>query len=690
MSATGKSLEEIRSEVCDSTLKVVAVLSVPALALSLSRVLQTGWNAVLTIHVCAVISITTVAILRRRVSYRSRANTLIGLFLWLAWAGQVFSPAPTAFVYLVSVCVMATVFYGERIGIACISASVLMTMSTYMGFKYGLYEPVPANSTMTITTWLSRSASVVIASVGPVIAVSRFWHSLVDERRRAEAANDAKSDFLGMMSHELRTPMAAIIGTAEMLESDPAQTGSLENVRRIKNSAKNLLSLLNDLLDFAKIEAQQMSIENAAFSLKEILGEARELFAPLAEAKKVALFVEYPPDCGDVVRGDAGRLRQIIQNLVGNAIKFTSQGSVRISIREEKITANWSWMRIAVTDTGTGIAPEDQERLFKPFVQGEGVTARRYGGTGLGLAISLKLAKLMGGDVTLRSAVGEGSTFTVAIPMEIAKETIAAQTPADTASAPVTPLHVLLAEDNEALRELMQTMISRRGHAVEAVVNGQDALRAVMGARYDVVLMDMHMPVMDGLEATRAIRSLDGAMAHIPILALTAGLTAGQKAAYLDAGVDDIVAKPAHWPSLFDAMERRGRGFRDAHSPAAEAATTVARVLEEGVLVELEKIVGKVRLAEMLTTFRTGVDNYSVGIRTGLAEQNLRAARLAAHGLKGGCVQFGALELGRMASEIEFSDASLEDLLAMEVKLAPAIARLDAALASRIAVAAPQ
>jgi len=310
---------------------------------------------------------------------------------------------------------MATVFYGARGGMLAVTFSVALTASTFFGMKYGLYDlprPIPA---LAVTTWLARVASVAIASAGPVIALAQFRASLLKELQRAEATSAAKSNFLAMMSHELRTPMTAIIGIAEMLEQEPMPAGHAKKVSLIASSGKSLLTLLNDLLDFAKIEAAQMSIDAAVFSLDEMLEGVRGLFATLAVEKGLNLHVERP-NGADAFLGDAARIRQIVRNLVGNAIKFTERGTVTIAVSQKPGAGSKTLLEIAVNDTGPGIAADDQGRLFKPFVQGESLRSRRHGGTGLGLAISRSLARLMGGELIVASEPGRGSTFTLSVP----------------------------------------------------------------------------------------------------------------------------------------------------------------------------------------------------------------------------------------------------------------------------------
>ncbi len=682
-----KSLADIQSEVCDTTVRIMGVLALPALLISLSRVLEIGWQIQYTAQVIAAIGAWGVTLLRHRLSFDARANTVLVLLFWLGWTGQVFSGSPTSLVYYVSASAMATVFYGARGGILAVTGSLVLTGSTYFGLIYGLYPEPRAISQVAVTTWLARGTSLVMASVGPVVALVQFRTSLLRELHRAEAASAAKSAFLAMMSHELRTPMTAIIGIAQMLEQEPMAPDQTEKVRRISSSGNSLLTLLNDVLDFAKIDAAQMTIDAAPFSLDEVLEDVRDLFAALAAEKGLDLKVQRAPG-QDAFVGDAARLSQIVRNLVGNAIKFTERGHVAILVTQKPAASGKIQLRIAVADSGPGIAKADQAQLFQPFVQGETLPSRRHGGTGLGLAISRSLARIMGGDITLVSEPEHGSVFILELPLAKSSSTVYGQDHAEPVGAAREPLRVLAAEDNEAIRFLMKGMFDKRGHRVDCVEDGALAVEAIKTKVYDVVVMDMHMPVMDGVTAAKAIRALSGAAAKVPIIALTAGLTENERAAYIAAGVDQIVAKPAHWPSLFAAVESRARVFAHAEKPAGEGApapeeTPGGTTLDEELLSGLEEAVGVDQLARMLVTMRQSLDGYHACLKDAAAAGDLTAARRAGHGLKGASRQFGGAELARIGARIENGIGSVDELGEAVPEIAPALARFDAALKAR-------
>ena len=685
MDTPKKSIETIQSDVCNTTLFVMAWLVIPALMISLSRALEIGWRLQYITQAIAAVIIWGITAFRHRLGYTLRANTILALLFWMGWTGQIATTAPTAFVYFVAAGAMAAVFYGTRGGILAIALSVVITASSYLAIKAGFYPTPTYAAGMSITTWASRAASVAIAAAGPVITISQLSRELTKELARSEAASEAKSSFLAMMSHELRTPMTAVIGIAELLQHEPLTAGQAQKVGRIATAGKNLLALLNDVLDFAKLQAAQMAIDNIAFSVSDVLTDVQDLFTPLAAEKGLTIGVENAVT-DNAVMGDPARLRQILQNLVGNAIKFTETGHIAIAARQT-IVSGQVRLIIDVRDNGIGIDPADQARLFRPFVQSENYRTRRRGGTGLGLAISRRIAGLMKGDLTVTSELGKGSTFTLTLPAAIAPEGAVTRGMMSERLGPARgTLRILLAEDNDAIRDLMVEMLAKRNHAVDAVVNGLEALKAVQVGLYDVIIMDMHMPVMDGAEATHLIRTLDGPQAKIPIVALTAGLTEDQRASYMAAGVDQIVAKPAHWPTLFEAIETRGLTYNAASGVRplldAKALDDTAKPLDEAALSALAEAVGEPVLAPMLMTFRDSVGRYLEQIETALKAGDLTAARRAGHGLKGTSLQFGANALAAIAAAIE-NAATLPDAIAKAPELTPALAKLDTALAAR-------
>jgi signal transduction histidine kinase len=382
---------------------------------------------------------------------------------------------------------------------------------------------------------------------------------LVEARDAAEAANVLKSHFLANMSHEIRTPLNGVLAMAQIMAMGELQPKQRERLGVIRQSGEALLTVLNDILDLSKIEAGRMELENADFDTEDLARKLDAAHQPSAAAKGLAFSVEVRPAAAGVRRGDLVRLQQILNNLTANAVKFTHAGEVRVLIDGEG-EAGEAGLKISVTDTGIGVPSDKLPLLFQKFSQVDSSTTRQFGGTGLGLAICRELAQLMGGNVWAESIQGVGSTFFVNVPARRVSEAAPAPEPvAAHASdgAGISSLKILAAEDNATNQLVLKTVISTFGLDVDIVPDGQKAVEAWAGGDYDLILMDIQMPVMDGVTATREIRSTEArtGRARTPIIALSANAMVHQVKEYLNAGMDMHVAKPIQLAKLHEALE---------------------------------------------------------------------------------------------------------------------------------------
>jgi len=373
------------------------------------------------------------------------------------------------------------------------------------------------------------------------------------KRVEAEAAAVAKGQFLATMSHEIRTPMNGVIGMLEVLRRTDMAPAQREHAEIALQSATHLLHILDDILEVSRLDAGQVRLEVGDLDVRAMVREVTDLFGRGVLRDGVSMFTEIADDVPSWVMADEARLRQILTNFVGNAVKFTEAGTIVVEVGYRP---DQDKLILAVRDTGIGIAPETHARLFQRFMQADASTTRRYGGTGLGLAICRQYADLMGGEIGVESEPGQGSRFWLDLPAPPGHGGGVAHAEPD--AAPARSLRLLVAEDNETNQRVIAALLTSFGHSFTIVPDGEQAVAAVSSGDFDAVLMDVQMPVMDGPTATRRIRALGGRAGVLPIIALTANAMAGQRAEYLAAGMTDYVSKPVDVGALFAALERAG------------------------------------------------------------------------------------------------------------------------------------
>ncbi|MCR6633177.1 MAG: ATP-binding protein [Magnetospirillum sp.] len=463
----------------------------------------------------------------------------------------------------------------------------------------------------------------------------RLRHALEEKTREAEAAARAKSEFLAVMSHEIRTPMNGILGMARLMLDEAMAPGQRSRIETLRHSAEALLAILDDILDFSKLEAGRIDFERIALNPAQVVEDVARLMRARAEEKGLSLNVEVAPDLPAWLVGDPGRLRQVMINLTGNAVKFTDRGGVTL-----RVAAARGVLECSVIDTGIGLDESAKARLFQSFAQADASISRRYGGTGLGLAICKRLVEGQGGEIGVESKPGSGSCFWFRLPLVEAEAPVAPAGGVPVQLLP--PLTVLLAEDNAINQMVARGFLQRAGHRVLVANNGMEAVELVRhGGRFDLILMDMQMPEMDGLEATRAIRAMEGAAARLPIIALTANALRADEERCRAAGMDDFVAKPLDPDRLFGAMVRVLGGI-EAGRAANDVRPAVDLRLDDDELAAIENHVGREQMTQIVILFLSTGEEICRSLGTLADGGGFDDIRQLAHDLKGMAGYVGA------------------------------------------------
>lgn len=503
------------------------------------------------------------------------------------------------------------------------------------------------------------------ASVNELSTVIKVNKKVQADLRKA---NKTKSDFLAVMSHEIRTPLNAVIGATNLLQETALSDEQKKFAHIASTSGESLMATINDILDFSKAEAGKLKLEYVNFNISDIVYEVKDLLAVQVEHKGLTFDVQIDARVPEWCTGDSGRLRQILLNLAGNAVKFTTEGTVTISVSVDGNTYTGTILRFEVRDTGIGIDPTVQKNLFEEFSQVDPSFSRKFGGTGLGLAISKKLVNLMGGKIGCISEKGKGSNFNFTAEFYPASANMLfdnnkrrqineggmgqLSVPASTDRKG----RILLVEDSAANQVVALAMLRKAGFTVDAVANGLEAVAAVRSLPYDLVLMDLAMPEMDGITATRMIRNLQGAMSKITIVAMTANAMHGDRQICIDAGMNDYVAKPIVRTELFRVLDKYLVGINKFNDGCVnEKSMSENNLIDPGVLQQLETDVGTELVPEMMGIFVRETGKRIIIMEAARKNEDILCLQQEAHVLKSSAGTYGATSLQRVATSVDLA-----------------------------------
>lgn len=533
---------------------VIAVICALLLALNIGAAQGAAWFA--AVIACEIWTwvVCRPAIKGEALNPAARAHYLVILLVsganWTALAGMYWLTGAEPFRLAAFAVLAGILVHGQCFCFRAPAALVALVVPPALALlalplAFGGYSGAPL---FTLMVYLTLMLAYVIASAN---ANMRSAAALQAAQREAVEANAAKSAFLAVMSHELRTPLNGVLGMARALANTSLDARQSRYVDTLSRSGEGLLTMLNDILDISKIEAGRMDLEVEAFDLRDLASQIVELWAETASAKGLGLSYEAHPDLPERVLGDETRMRQILMNLVSNALKFTQEGAIQICLTAAPSADGDGGVEIAVADTGIGMTGEQLSGLFRPFAQADVSTARTYGGTGLGLAICRQLIAMMGGDIKVESEPGQGSTFRVWLPLPAAGE---GSTTGGAEAVDLPKLRILVADDNPINQTVARAVLEAAGAEIETAGDGSEALARLRTQTFDLVLMDVHMPVMDGIEAVGRIRAGEAGAHDIAILALTGDAMGGEESRLRSLGFDGLQHKPVQPAALILAV----------------------------------------------------------------------------------------------------------------------------------------